>query len=283
MPNLSKLPVPQYDPNHPYHWEYDNLPLKTLEARDELINGQLQIVSEIVQKSAGSEQNLSERLNVSLEEDGNLKKTAIDDAMHNISDHADNEKEIESDELDAYINLGLPDLTNPVKFVRMLDAERTKLASIAPEATDITFSFETASNIVVFEGGIIEFKPSTEIEWTVESPNIVKANLRVSLDFAHRHYNDQIPVSIPSEDLIPVDYKLFKVNSSATPYVEDSLKIYVNGIKLTKNSLVYYPDNTVSNWILNKYTEDFENGTFLLYSAITEDDVIVIDYDILLN
>ena len=38
MPDLNQLPVPEYQPGQPYHWSYDNLPLKTLAERDEIIN-----------------------------------------------------------------------------------------------------------------------------------------------------------------------------------------------------------------------------------------------------
>ena len=38
MPDLGALPVPRYQSDQPYHYEYDNVPLKTLEDRDNLIN-----------------------------------------------------------------------------------------------------------------------------------------------------------------------------------------------------------------------------------------------------
>lgn len=283
MPDLNKLPVPQYDPNHPYHWEYDNLPLKTLEERDEVINSVVDIHSKILKNSSGSTNDLSERLNESLNEDGSLKKDSIDSSLHNISDHVDNEKEIDTDELNSYIDLGFNDLTNPVSFVRMLEVERIKLSNISENATNINFSVETASNIILFEEGTVELIPSTEISWEVVSPNKVKANLNISLDFAHRHYYNQTPISTPSDDLIPVDYKLFKVTSMETPYIEGSLRVSINGVELNQSDSVYYPSNPIGEWTLNKYTEDFENGRFVLDEAITEQDIIKIHFDVLLN
>lgn len=283
MPDLSQLPVPQYAADQPYHWEYDNLPLKTLADRDLIINAEVDIHAAILRNTSGTQGTLANRLAQSIDEDGNLISDAIDQAEHNIAEHTDGSKNVSNSELNDYIDLGFPTLINPVEFVRMLASERAKLALIADEATNLSMSVETISNIVLFEEGTIELVPSDSVQWEIESPNKVKAVLSISTEFAHRHYYDLTPVMIPTEDVIPIDYKLFKVTSSATPYIEDSLRVYVNGIRLNRNYSVYYPSNPISTWSLNGFIADAANGLFTLTNPITDEDIIQIDFDELLN
>lgn len=279
MPDLNQLPVPQYTADQPYHWEYDNLPLQTLAQRDEIINSEVDNLSSILRECNGTQGTLANRLAQSIDEDGNLIPYAVDQSLHNIAEHTDGSKTVDTGELNSYIALGFPSLTNPVGFVRMLDSERVKLATIADYATNITLQVETPSNIVLFEEGPLELVDSDSISWDVEAPYKIKANLKVSTDFAHRHFYDLSPVSIPSDDPIPVDYKKFKVNSLATPFIEDSLRVYINGIRLSSQYSVYYPSNPISSWSLNRFTPDHINGIFILDNAITETDIIQIDFD----
>lgn len=288
MPDLDKLPVPQYSADQPYHWEYDNLPLKTLEQRDEIINNEVNNHSEILNSCSGTQGTLANRLAQSIDEDGNLISSAVDESAHNIAEHLDGNKEVEEDELEDYIQLGFPSLTNPVDFVRMLSVERIKLASISDNATDLKIDVEVTSDeeeteIISFESGTLKLEPSESIQWEVESPNKVKAVLRVSTEFAHRHYYNLNPVMEPTDDMVPILYKKFKVTSMSTPFVEDSLRVYINGIRLNPNDSVYHPDSSVSNWMLNGYVSDHENGIFTLTNAITELDIIQIDFDEYLN
>jgi hypothetical protein len=279
MPDLSQLPVPQYNADQPYHWEYDNLPLKTLADRDLIINAEVDVQGAILRETAGTQGTLANRLAQSIDEDGDLIPDAVDQAAHNIAEHTDGTKVVAAPELADYVALGFPSLTNPVEFVRMLASERDKLALIANEATNLAMSVETISNIVLFEEGTIELVSSESVQWEIEAPNKVKAVLTVSIEFPHRHYYDLEPVMMPTNDLVPIDYKLFKVTSTATPYIEDSLRVYVNGIRLNRNYDVYYPSNPVSTWSLNSFTADAANGLFTLSNPITDVDVIQIDFD----
>jgi len=280
MPDLSQLPVPQYTADQPYHWEYDNLPLKTLADRDLIINGEVDVHAAILRDTAGTQGTLSNRLAQSIDEDGNLIPDAVDQAAHNIAEHTDGSKTVSGPELADYVALGFPTLTNPVPFVRMLSSERDKLALIANEATNLAMSFETISNIVLFEEGTIEFLASESVNWEIEAPNKVKAVLTISTDFAHRHYYDLEPVMIPTDDLI--DYKLFKITSTASPsntFIEGSLRVYVNGVRLNRNQSVYYPNSDVLGWSLNSFTPDVSTGRFTLSNPITDLDIVQIDFD----
>lgn len=283
MPDLSKLPVPKYDPLHPYHWEYDNIPIDTLALRDELINGELEQHAKILRDSCGNQGTLDNRLNQSINEDGSLKSSAIDEAAHNIAEHSDGEKTVDITELDYYNDtLNYSDVVNPVPFVRMLEAERDKLAHISPLATNITFEVETPSNVVVIEQGPIALGASAGIQWDITAavpPSTavtLTPVLTIPIEFAHRHYYDLEPIT--------TDYLSFKVTSVNTPYIDGSLRVYINGVKLTTGYEIYVPGNLITDeWSLQSFTADPEGGTFELYAAITSDDIIRIDFDVALS
>lgn len=280
MPDLNLFPVPEYQANQPYHWEYDNLPLQTLATRDDIINGEVDRQGKILREGAGTQGTISNRISQSIDADGNLMTTAIDQALHSIAEHQDSSKTVSPTELSNYIGLGYPAITNPVPFVRMLQAERDKLAMIANDATNMTISVETPSNIVLFEQGPVAIASSTSIHWEVDAPNTVKAVLAVSTDFAHRHFYNLVPITVPSDDIIPVLYKKFKVNMLATPFIADSLRVYINGVRLNSSDLIYYPNNSSNpTWSANKFTPDEVNGVFVLDTAISMSDIILVDFD----
>lgn len=288
MPDLTKLPVPEYAANQPYHWEYDNLPLKVLADRDLVISNAVDNQTQVLNDAAGTQGNLSNRLNQSIDENGNLKAAAVDESLHNIAQHEDGEKNVTSTDLDYYINtLGYSGLVNPVSFVRMLEAERQKLSSIAEEATSLKIEFCgdsscTLSNITLFENEKVQFQPSEYITWEFTSPNVIKPILNVSVEFAHRHYYDIEPIT--------TDYTNYDVNSINTPFVEGSLRVYINGARLSSEYEVFYPLNPSSlSWsssdnVLkgghNKFTPNYLNGTFVLENPVTENDIVRIDFDV---
>lgn len=283
MPDLSKLPVPKYDPLHPYHWEYDNIPIENLALRDELINGELEQHAKILRDSSGNQGTLDNRLNQSINEDGSLKSSAVDESAHNIAEHSDGSKTVDTSELEYYNEtLDYADVVNPVPFVRMLEAERDKLSRIADEATKITFEVETPSNVLIIEEGPIALGASAGIQWDITAPVppstavTLTPVLTIPIDFAHRHYYDLEPIT--------TDYINFKVTSVNTPYIEGSLRVYINGVKITTDSQVYVPGNLITDdWSLQSFIPDHEAGTFELYTAITSDDIIRIDFDIILT
>lgn len=277
MPDLTKLPVPQHTGGQPYHAYYDNLPLEVLADRDYIINGEVDYQSKVLKDAAGTQGNVANRLNQSIEENGDLKTTAVDDALHNIAEHTDGSKTVETDELDYYVDtLGYAAVANPVPFVRMLEAERDKLALVADEATNLMIQVETPSNITLFDDGTIQLEPSDSIHWEITAPNIIKPVLTISTDFAHRHYYEMVyPDDISTDD--------FQNYTLPYPFVEGSLRVYINGVRLNSKYSVYYPSNPVSTWTLNMFTPDYEAGTFVLDSAITEDDIIHVDFEVALT
>lgn len=288
MPDLTKLPVPEYAANQPYHWEYDNLPLKVLAERDLIISNAVDNQTQILNDAAGTQGNIANRLLQSIDEDGNIKSSAINESLHSISAHEDGQKSVSSTELDYYINtLGYAELVNPVGFVRMLEAEREKLSLIAEEATSLKLEFCgdsacTASNITLFENEKVQFQPSEYITWEFTSPNVIKPILNMSVEFAHRHYYDIEPIT--------ENYINYDVNSINSSFVEGSLRVYINGARLSEEYEVFYPlnpsdaswatNNNIIKGGYNKFTSDHVNGTFSLANAITENDIIRIDFDV---
>jgi hypothetical protein len=286
MPNLNSVPVPQYQAGQPYHYSYDNLPLQALERRDEVINNAVDIHAEILRDGAGTQGTLSNRLNQSLDEDGNLIPAAVDQCLHNIAEHSDGSKNVDAGELITYSVLGYTTVANPVSFVRMLELERDKLALVADEATNITISVETISSVVLVDQGNFKIAESSDIEWQIEPDGTgykYKPVLKINLDQAHQHNYGVVPNLVSAGT--PVVYE----TPSAMAYMENSLRVYVNGIRLNNSSTepVSYPSTNVTFGDIydsNYYTEsDPSAGQFELNAALNTGDRIRIDYDISLT
>lgn len=280
MPDLSKIPVPEYQPGQPYHWEYDNVPLKALALRDEIINNEVENTAEILRLGAGTQGNMANLIDQSIDQDGNLRRTAVDQSMHNMGEHTDSFTEVGEIELNYIQNtLGFNSVTSPVLFVRMLDVERSKLNLIADEATNIDFKVETPSSIVSINEGTISLQASDTIAWdftapvSPSQPYILKANLSIATTFAHTHYYDVEPITS--------NYKNYSVTSVNTPYIEGSVRVFINGIRINSEYPIYCPTSDPSMpWALNKFTANHINGTFYLDNFISAQDIVRIDFNI---
>lgn len=261
MPRIENTPVHLFGPEDPYHWAFDNLPLKNLMRRQNLINMALDDLIEINRNAIGTQGSVANRLNQSLDEDGTLKAEAVDETLHSIESHTDSDT-----------------------YVRMLKAESDKLALIADEATNLMVEVPVGDDTTyVFEEGIIKFEDSSSVTWDLTDSNKLKAHLAFPAESAHRHFYDQVPVLVEEEIVIGGDNydAYFKVNSEATPFIDGSLRIYINGVRLTANNSVYVPGYLVTDaWTLMTFASDAENGIFALSAAIAESDIVTIDYDI---
>jgi hypothetical protein len=127
----------------------------------------------------------------------------------------------------------------------MLEVERLKLANSADNATNLVIDVDvfpasiiptiipsvTPSFTTVTFGDIggsmptLRLTESDSILWTYESPNKVRAELKLSTAFAHRHFYNLTPILISGTT--------YKVTTVSTPYIADSLRIHVNGLRLT--------------------------------------------------
>ena len=255
MPQIDLVPVPLYQALQPYHVDFDNLPLKALITRMQLLNSAVDIDANILRNSVGTQGTLDNRLNQSIAADGSLKKEAIDEALHNIGAHADG----------AF---------NAVNYVRMLLAEREKLSLIADDATNLILEFQTPSNITTFGDGPVEFIPSDGITWSTEPPNRVQANLTFPINAAHKHYYNITPQYDG-----PPDFQHYK--TGYPKYITNTLRVTINGVRIYDDEEVYVPGPLVSSpWKLNKFTGDETTGQFVLETAITLQDVIRVDFDV---
>lgn len=256
MPRIELIQPVYYGPNDPIHWEIDNLPLKNIIRRQNLINLSLDDVIEVMRDAIGTQGTLANRLNQSINANGTLKSSAIDLAQHSIEEHTDTDD-----------------------YVRMSKAQSDKLDLIADQATNFSLQIYTDStNFVEFPGGVLKIKPSSTVTPSFESPNILKLELGFPTEAAHRHFYGLEPVSV--DDIDP-DYMNYKVNSLATPFIEGSLRIYVNGSRIFENTDIYVPGRLVDDpWTLLYFTPSESEGTFVLSEALSEDDKIRIDFDV---
>ena len=253
MPRIELIDDVLFDANEPIHWETDNIPLKNIIRRQELINLAVDNLAEQMRDAIGTAGSFSNRLNQSLEENGSLKTLAVDDANHSIESHTDGDT-----------------------YVRMQKTESDKLANIEEEANKLTVEVASETSTEEFSSGKVSFVTTPTVEVRAESGQQIEMHLRFSEEAAHQHYWDQTPVD---SDITDPDYMNYKVNSIGTPYVEGSLKVIVNGVVLTKSSEVYVPAAMVNEpWTLLSYTEDSENGSFTLSAALSDNDVVRIDY-----
>jgi hypothetical protein len=281
MPDISSLGIPRYKGSDPYYYAFDNKPLDVIEQILNLINSQVDINTQSILDAGGS-YTLSQRLNISIYDNGSLKPSSIDTAFHNIGHHSDGSYTVSSSELTAYQS-NYPSITNPVPFVRMLKAERDKLSSISSDANSLNVSIldNNTSTTVVFNDGNLPIKPSSTIIWKVAGtyPNQeVTAEVTSSLSSAHEHYDNTLPTSA---SLTP-DFMTYLVNGPA--FIAGSLKVYINGVRLFPYPYsVYVPSSDPSlPWLLNSFTENGNTG-FVLTNKITQDDIIVVDFTVALS
>ena len=76
MPRIELISVPLHNPNDPYHFEFDNLPLKALKTRQELINGSLDNLISQMRDAIGTQNTVANRLNQSINPNGSLRSEA---------------------------------------------------------------------------------------------------------------------------------------------------------------------------------------------------------------
>lgn len=256
MPRIELIDPILFSPDDPIHWEIDNLPLKNIYERQNLINLALDNVIEEMRNAIGDQGSLANRLNQSINADGSLKTESINEALHSIEDHEDTDD-----------------------FVRMTKEQSDKLDQIAEEATNLTLLVYTdGSSSVEFDAGTLKISASDSVTPTIVSPNILKFDLAFPVEAAHRHFYSLTPVH---SSIVTPDYTNYKVNSSSSVFVDESLRIYVNGVRIFEDDDVYIPGALIDDpWTLLSYTSNYSSGTFELSTAISEDDIIKIDFDI---
>tara|TARA_Y100000034_G_scaffold38278_3_gene47051 strand:- start:6797 stop:7582 length:786 start_codon:yes stop_codon:yes gene_type:complete len=257
MPRIQLVDVPLHDPLDPYHFRFDNMPLQALITRQEIINDAVDINKQIMTESIGTQGTLANRLAQSIADNGDLKTAAVDDAQHSIENHTDNSS-----------------------FVRMTKSERDKLALVDDEANELTLRIEfddaISSDDIAFNTGEVIIEDTSTVKWEVAAPNKLRANLGFPIAAAHQHFYDLKPVH---QNTVSPDFKNYKVTTVSTAFVDGALRIYINGTRISEFEDVYVPDAITDTQSLIKFTPSASAGTFVLSKAITDDDVIRIDFD----
>ena len=266
MPEIWKIGEVEYTGAMPYHFHYDNIPLRNIVTRIDLVNSQVDTNADILRNSIGTKGTLDARLNVSLEDDGGLKVESVNDVLHNIAYHTDGSR-----------NDGTGGTT--VAYVRMIDSERDKLSLIESEANALDIQVESISTTELLTTGAARFQHSDSVTFSFESPDIIKAHTVFPSGAAHAHYHDREPAHVtPSSP----NYKNYKTTSVGTAFVANTLRVYVNGIRLSEDESVYVygssgPDGT---WTLTTISSTSPTtGGFVLNRALASSDVIRIDWD----
>lgn len=265
MPEINKIVPVEYSTLHPYHADYDNLPLRNIITRQEIINGAVDINSEILRESTGSQLTLAARLDRSLDGWGDLEDAAVDKAMHNIAFHTDG--------TDGYTD-----------FVRMEQDERDKLALISDEATALRIRFptiSTASVIQEFADETIEIIDSSTISWQVAGNNI-QAITSFEPTALHLHHWGLEPVH---SNTVTPDYTHYKTTGTGTPtqFISGTLRVFINGVRIFDDVEVYVPRPDNSAYDLIMFTPDSGDRSFTLSRAINSVNgyayIIHIDFD----
>lgn len=273
MPEINKIPEVLYEANQPYHFHYDNLPLKNILKRIDLVNAQVDINADILRGCSGSVGTLANRLEVSINDDGSLKENSINESLHNIAFHADGSR----NDADGV----------PIDYVVMKKSERDKLGLIEDEANRIEIQVDdslyddVSLGTVNLTTGVIKFESSNSILFDFEAPNIIKAHSAFPPEAAHKHHYNITPAHFNSSEPDDTNYITSLFN---TPFIEGSLRVYVNGIRLGETEVPVPSYNNFSNLTLTKIESYVpENGRFTLNRALSEDDVILIDFDEILT
>ena len=269
MPNIDKITEVLYDGNQPYHVEFDNLPLKNILTRIDLVNSQVDINSDILRASCGSVGTLENRLAASIEDDGKLKKQAVDSSLHNIGSHEDGEY-------------------NGVEYVRMRKDERDKLTDIRSEANKIEVEIEDSISSETIEyytisNGKIRLRASDSTAFEFNEPDIIKIHSVYSPSAMHIHHYEVEPAhAVDVSD--PDYYKSYKTTIMNTAFINGSLRVYINGTRINSASstkvLIGSQPSVDANWKdIYLESQDPTTGTFSLNTTIESSTNIFIDFN----
>lgn len=262
MPSLPE--IRNYQAQDPYNNIIDGRPIQDLETAISIVNAVVDNNQNAITDAIGTQGSLANRLNQSLNEDGSLKTIAIDNALHSIAEHLDTDA-----------------------FVRMTIDERSKLSFIASGATNLKLQVETISTSFLFDAGTVNLKTSDSVNWRVDSLGVY-ADVSFPLTSRHRHYYDIKPANV---NVITPDYQNFLTASTPVAYVEGSLTVYINGVKISHtdgDQAVRFPriSGLTVTWVPISYIEDTPtsgivlSGKFTLSTAILATDRIRINFDI---
>jgi hypothetical protein len=163
----------------------------------------------------------------------------------------------------------------------MTAAQSAKIDLIDDQATSIYFKINPGDDEIEFLHGAVQLVPSNTVTFSVDVDQQLSFETAFPVEAAHQHFYEATPVPT---DLVTPDYINYLVDPYGTAFIEGSLRVYVNGVRINQTTAVYVPGYLISDsWTLLSYTATPTSGSFVLSAAISEDDVVVIDYDISLE
>ena len=201
-------------------------------------------------------------MGVSLNGDGTLKAAAVDACEHSIAHHSDGEKD-------------------GVEYVRMTADERSKLSLVGSGANLLTLQVNSRPALT---DGNVELRDSSTIIFDLQAPNVVRAHLNIPSGQSPVHHYGIVPSHVNPGS---ADWKNFKTSSLGTAYVEGSLRIYINGMRVFSGVRVpVFPSSgsTPTQWkLFSVSSESASDGTFELNDSIPDPETnkIVIDFDVI--
>ena len=251
MSDISNFPIPYFTAGTPYAYDADNVPLVTIQVRENLIANNVTLNNSILKDSGGNTGSVDNRISTSLDDAGYIKVDSVNQAVHNVGAHTDGSFTVSPTELTA-IQVNYPTVTNPVPFVKTLRAEHEKLQLISENATDVSARFITPSGIKTFSTGPITFKNSETVTWKIsQTGQSIYAEVASSLLDAHIHYRNIVPENLN----FPYDYKNYKITlptplafhgpfgvtfTSVASFLDTTLIVYINGTRIFSGEKVYY-------------------------------------------
>jgi len=259
MPNINSLAEVMAQPEWPYHYHYDNLPLKQILLRQDMINAAVDANSQILENAKGTAGDLAARLNKSLLPDGSLKGVAI--PTHSI---------------DLVLDSGAVSVDTSQTYVKMTTLERAKLAGVSSNATALEMRFGATPVDVIFRNESVKFSNSSTITWLISSDS-THTNNSVTAHLATPVPQVQVYGVTPNT----TDYRNYSIGQAVVP---NSLRVFVNGIRLTSDTTVCVPNRFISScttacWDNFSYVPIDSAGTFQLNAPLTSTHVVRVDYN----
>ena len=246
MPNIESISNVYYLPENPYHFHFDNLPLRQIVLRQQLVNHYVDLNSDELSDARGDTVNLNTRLSVCLEDDGSFRSTEV--PIHSIDLIEDS-----------------------ASYLRMTVAERAKLDNIMPDATALRILVEGFPIDYEFDEHHVRFSNSSTVYWEVVSDDtppshsIVRAHAPARL----AHYYGATPSTS--------DHQTYVLG---IPIRNDSLRVYVNGIRVFSDALVNVPRPTPADgWDAIEYSVDESIAEFTFNIALTAQHIVRVDFD----
>lgn len=204
MANLNRIPIRYFEKTDEYNFVVDNRPLRDLANQIVAINNDIISLQNSLSQAAGSQSNLKQRLDESLNEDGSIKPDAI--PGHPLENHTDGNG-----------------------YVRMTEEERVKLSGISPSANNLSMRFNDSSTV---NSGEVVLRDSASVKILNDGLE-AKLYSVVPTSYYHKHYGPLEPLVkcryeggdyIADEDASPAYYvkaiSTYKINESNNVYPE---------------------------------------------------------------